>query len=96
MLQLGRQKLTTREVTSDLLILAHRILPLHYGKLNLISARERSLLFAVRDDAQGATYSELHMSAFERAILRISQELAGCRQALVLIDEVEAGLHPFT
>ena len=43
----------------------------------------------------GATYSELHMAAGERAILRLSLEIAQLRDALVLIDEVEAGLHPW-
>ena len=44
---------------------------------------------------RGATYSELHMAAGERAILRLSQEIAQLKGALVLIDEVEAGLHPW-
>ena len=43
----------------------------------------------------GAAYSELHMAAGERAILRLSQEITQLNGALVLIDEVEAGLHPW-
>ncbi len=35
------------------------------------------------------------MAAGERAILRLSLEIAQLRDALVLIDEVEAGLHPW-
>lgn len=52
----------------------------------------QNLLFA--DNKNGASYSELHMSAGERAILRLSREIAQLKDALVLIDEVEAGLHP--
>ena len=36
------------------------------------------------------------MSSGERAILRISKDISRLRGALVLIDEVEAGLHPYT
>ena len=36
-----------------------------------------------------------HMAAGERAILRLSREIAQLEGALVLIDEVEAGLHPW-
>ena len=36
------------------------------------------------------------MSAGERAILRLSKDISGLYDALVLIDEVEAGLHPYT
>ena len=35
------------------------------------------------------------MAAGERAILRLSQEITQLNGALVLIDEVEAGLHPW-
>ena len=35
------------------------------------------------------------MAAGERAILRLAQEVAQLEDALVLIDEVEAGLHPW-
>ena len=36
------------------------------------------------------------MSSGERAILRISKDISSLRDALILIDEVEAGLHPYT
>jgi hypothetical protein len=36
------------------------------------------------------------MSAGERAILRISKDISNLEDALILIDEVEAGLHPYT
>ena len=35
------------------------------------------------------------MSGGERAILRMSKEIAQLKDALILIDEVEAGLHPY-
>lgn len=35
------------------------------------------------------------MSAGERAILRLSQDIAQLKGALILIDELEAGLHPW-
>ena len=34
------------------------------------------------------------MSSGERTILRISKDISRLRNALVLIDEVETGLHP--
>ena len=36
------------------------------------------------------------MSSAERAVLRISKDISRLQAALVLIDEVEAGLHPYT
>ena len=50
----------------------------------------KTLLFAAQEG--GAAYSELHMAAGERAILRLSKEITQLDGALVLIDEVEAGL----
>ena len=95
LLQLARKPFHTEELTSDLLILAHRILPRRYRNLSVISAQTRTLLFARVDDLP-AGYSEFHMSSGERAILRISKDISALQGALVLIDEVEAGLHPYT
>jgi len=39
-------------------------------------------------------YSEFHMSAGERAMLRLSADISKLRNALILIDEIEASLHP--
>jgi predicted ATP-binding protein involved in virulence len=36
------------------------------------------------------------MSSGERAILRISKDISGLHDALILIDEVDTGLHPYT
>lgn len=61
-------------------------------KLSDTSYKDKDLLFAVQSN--GTEYSELNMSAGERAVLRLSQSIAQMKDALILIDEVEAGLHP--
>ena len=43
-----------------------------------------------------ASYSEFHMSSGERSILRISKDVSRLENALVLIDEIDTGLHPYT
>ena len=73
--------------------LAHRILPFRYSHVVRLSSGRKNLLFAEQD--LGPKYSELHMAAGERAILRIAQDIGQMKDALVLIDEVEAGLHPW-
>ena len=72
---------------------AQRMLPFDYATVVRLSSGTKNLLFA--EQAGGAAYSELHMAAGERAILRLAAEVAQLRDALVLIDEVEAGLHPW-
>ena len=72
---------------------AQRMLPFDYDAVVRLSSGVKNLLFA--EQAGGAAYSELHMAAGERAILRLAAEIAQLRDALVLIDEVEAGLHPW-
>ena len=72
---------------------AQRLLPFDYATVVRLSSGAKSLLFA--EQASGAAYSELHMAAGERAVLRLAAEIAQLRDALVLIDEVEAGLHPW-
>ncbi len=72
---------------------AERMLPFKYEEVVKLSSDGKSMLFAAQD--RGAVYSELQMAAGERAILRLSQEIAQLNGALVLIDEVEAGLHPW-
>ncbi len=89
------ESINMQEITSDLIAFAQRILPLQYHKVSLIKKGKMELLFAERSDVNGK-YSEFHMSAGERAILRISKDISNLKNALVLIDEVEVGLHPFT
>lgn len=72
---------------------AQQMLPFKYKEVVKLSDDGKNMMFAAQD--QGVAYSELHMAAGERAILRLSQEIAQLNGALVLIDEVEAGLHPW-
>ncbi len=96
LLQLGRRDFETEEVEAELLIFAHRVLPWCYRNLSVISEKNRDLLFAELEGARGASYSEFHMSSGERAVVRMSRDISRLEGALVLIDEVEAGLHPYT
>ena len=80
-------------LTASQIAFAQQMLPFRYSEVVNLSSGSKSLLFA--DQEGGAAYSELHMAAGERAILRMSQEIAQLEGALVLIDEVEAGLHPW-
>ena len=88
--------LTNPSEVRGLLIFAHRILPRRYRKLSVISAQTRDLLFAEVEGHDPTSYSEFHMSSGERAVLRISKDISRLPGALLLIDEVEAGLHPYT
>ena len=96
-LQLGREQVQSETLTPDFLVFAHRILPWRYRSLALISDRPtRDLLFAELDATEETSYSEFHMSSGERTILRISKDISELRNALVLIDEIDTGLHPYT
>ena len=73
---------------------ARNVLPsLRYSEVVDLGSDKKRLLFATQEG--GFRYSELHMAAGERTVLRLSQEIAQLHGALVLIDEVEAGLHPW-
>ena len=80
-------------LTASQVAFAQQMLPFKYSEVVNLSSGSKRLLFAAQEG--GAAYSELHMAAGERAILRMSQEIAQLEGALVLIDEVEAGLHPW-
>ena len=95
-LQIGKSTFETEVLTSDLLAFAQRILPFNYNTVTLLKTGKKDLLSAHREDGEKEHYSEFHMSAGERAILHISKDLSNLQNALVLIDEIEAGLHPFT
>ena len=94
-LSMSRLSAVPREtpMTSSQIHFVQQILPFRYAEVVDLSSGKKNLLFA--EQAAGVTYSELHMAAGERAILRLSQEIAQLKGALVLIDEVEAGLHPW-
>lgn len=81
-------------VPPSVLVLAHAVLPWEYRRMALASRDGRDLLFAEVKADPPVKYSELHMSSGERAVLRISKDLSLLDRALVLIDEIETGLHP--
>ena len=98
-LGLMRKDYVAEPLTPVLLDLAERILPQRYRRVSVVSAAgtdERDLLFAEVEDHEDARYSEFHMSSGERTILRLSKDLSGLEDALVLIDEIDTGLHPYT
>ena len=96
-LQLGRKQVRAEAISPELLLFAHRVLPWRYHNLDIISGQpSRDLLFAEIDDADETRYSEFHMSSGERTIVRISKDISRLKNALVLIDEVDTGLHPYT
>ena len=70
-----------------------QVLPFRYSEVVDLASGRKNLLFAMQEG--GPEYSELHVAAGERAILRLSQEIAQLSGALVRIDEIEAGLHPW-
>lgn len=80
-------------LTASQIAFAQRMLPFDYAEVVSLTSGNRNLLFAAQES--GAEYSELHMAAGERTIFRLSREIAQLEGALVLIDEVEAGLHPW-
>ena len=88
-----RFELEETPLTASQIEFAHQMLPFKYSEVVNFSRGSSNFLFAAQES--GATYSELHMAAGERVILRLSQEITQLNGALVLIDEVEAGLHPW-
>ena len=80
-------------LTASQIEFAHQMLPFRYSEVVSLVSGNKNLLFAAQEG--GVAYSELHMAAGERAILRLSKEITQLNGALVLIDEVEAGLHPW-
>ncbi len=94
-LSMSRSKTEPEEtpLTASQIEFAHQMLPFRYAEVINLSSGSKNLLFAAQEG--GTTYSELHMAAGERAILRLSQEITQLNGALVLIDEIEAGLHPW-
>lgn len=97
-LQFSRGPLHPQELPAEVVGLAHRILNWEYDQVCLLrrDSADREMLYATLRGPKPASYSEFHMSAGERAILRLAKDVAGLQGALVLIDEVEAGLHPYT
>ena len=80
-------------LTASQVEFAQTMLPFRYSEVVDLSLDGRNLLYATQDG--GAQYSELQMAAGERAVFRLARAIAQLDDALVLIDEVEAGLHPW-
>ncbi len=95
LLSIGSQKGQYSELNADSIAFAHRVLPFKYRGITQLSLKNRDLLVASREESS-IQYSEFHMSAGERALLRLSKEISQLNGALILIDEIEAGLHPYT
>ncbi len=97
-LQFSRAPLEEESLPASVLAFAHRILLFHYSEVKALRRRAMGpdLLFVLQEQPESASYSEFHMSSGERAVLRIAKEVSQLRNALVLMDEIEAGLHPFT
>jgi predicted ATPase len=97
-LQLAYRNYKIETVDASNIAFAQRILGCRYAKLSLISEGIKSVLFAEVETGEpnaDVRYSEFHMSAGERAVLRLSISISKLQDALVLIDEIEAGLHPY-
>ncbi|MEJ5368761.1 MAG: AAA family ATPase [Bryobacteraceae bacterium] len=97
-LQFSRGLLEQEDLSAQVVAFAHRILNHEYAKVTLLKrgGADRDMLHVQLKEPAEAAYSEFHMSAGERAILRLAKDLSDLSGALVLIDEIEAGLHPFT
>ena len=80
-------------LTASEVSFAQRVLPFAYDEVVDLQSGKKRLLFAARHN--GPSYSELHMASGERAVMHLAQQVAHMNDALVLIDEVEAGLHPW-
>jgi len=99
-LQMARHDCDTEIVDSSLIRLAQSILGYNYEKLASIrkSGGNKNLLVANRKsslEGKPVHYSEFHMSSGERAVIRLSMQLSKLQNALVLIDEIDVGLHPY-
>jgi predicted ATPase len=97
-IQLAQRQFQSSEIDASNVSFAQRILGFNYVRLRMVVHGKRSLLVAERTEpttlGAASRYSEFHMSAGERAVIRLSLNLSKLENALVLIDEVEAGLHP--
>ncbi|MEM9423717.1 MAG: AAA family ATPase, partial [Spirochaetota bacterium] len=91
-LQLGRKPFSETNLDAGQIALAHRLLPFQYQSIKHLALQGKELLVAARDDTM---YSEFHMSSGERAVLHLSKDVSRLHGALILIDEVEVGLHPY-
>jgi len=96
LLQINQRPVKSSAIDSSLLLFARRILPARYDALHLVEKMQGTgdLLVASLSNTEDRNYSEFHMASGERAVLSLSIDISNLENALVLIDEVEAGLHP--
>ena len=94
MLQIKRQNHTIDKVNPGLLVLAKRILPFDYEYVQRAKKSQGRGDLLLTELKNGGAYSEFHMASGERSVFRMSMEISSLTHALVLIDEVETGLHP--
>ena len=96
MLQIKQREPIVSSVGPEFLLLAQRVLSFNYQKVSKVEKNRGvgNLLLAELAEEKGK-YSEFHMASGERSILRLSMEISALKDALVLIDEVETGLHPY-
>jgi len=96
MLQIKHRQPTIAPVPPELLLLANRVLTFSYQDVRKVEKSKGigNLLVANLKENMG-NYSEFHMASGERSILRLSIEISQLENTLVLIDEVETGLHPY-
>ena len=95
MLQIKRLNHTIDKVNPGLLMLAKRILPFDYQYVQQAKKSKGRGDLLLTELKNGGAYSEFHMASGERSVLRMSMEISSLNNALVLIDEVETGLHPY-
>ena len=82
-----------KPLTPAQITFAQNLLPFDYSEVTDLTSSNKNLLFATQKS--GTAYSEFHMAAGERTLFRISKDIVQLRDALVLVDEIEAGLHPW-
>lgn len=94
-LSMSRASMIPQEapLTASEIRFAHQVLSFRYDEIVDLTSGKKRLLFASQHG--GPSYSELQMASGERAVVRLAQSIALLNDALVLIDEVEAGLHPW-
>lgn len=88
-----KQAPSENQLTPVQIDLAQQMLPFNYKEVVRLSSGKKNLLFATQKG--GASYSEFHMAAGERVSLHLAREIAQLEGALILIDELDTGLHPW-
>lgn len=95
MLQIKRRDPIIDNVNPGLLVLAKWTLPFDYQSVQQAKKSQGWGDLLLAELKNSSAYSEFHMASGERSILRLSIEVSSLSNALVLIDEVETGLHPY-